>query len=203
MKRIRNQYGRQHHTYGRSAINARTFYWKERRITIRYLLIMLTGILMGSMYAVAAGAEALPCKVLQQQMEMLPNMNLWQVLQDKLLFVLLGVVYLVISGACLWGKRMSFLLPLLFGIEQGTIITDLLLLYGWSRWKYLIFSTVLPASLECFVWLLLCNHAYSCCRELSSNTAVQKRGKGGMWILGTLILAVLSTFESVMQRAFI
>lgn len=202
MKRIRNRYGLQDRLNGRSSICSGALYWKERSITIRYLLIMLMGIFIASMYASAAGTEALPCKVLQQQLESLPGMSLWQAVQDKLLFSALGIAYLMVSGACLWGRWLTPLLPFLFGIEQGTVITDLLLLFGFSGWKYLILAKILPAALECFIWLLLCNHAHRCCEELRGNSSMQKSKKGGMWIFGGFLLLALSVFESVMQRAF-
>lgn len=202
MKRMQKQYGLQHRPNGHSAIRSGVLYWKQRSITIKYLIIMLIGIFFASMYASAAGTEALPCKILQQQLESLPGMNLWQAVQDKLLFSALGIAYLMVSGACLWGRWLTPLLPFLFGIEQGTVITDLLLIFGFSGWKYLILAKVLPAALECFVWLLLCNHAHKCCEELRGNSSMQKGKKGGMWIFGGVLLLALSVLESVMQIAF-
>ena len=76
--------------------------WKKRGTTIQYLLYFAAGVLLGSIAAVLCGAESIPCRILVNQLRAIPEQGLWALWRERLLFMAILLLYLMIAARCLW-----------------------------------------------------------------------------------------------------
>ena len=139
----------------RPARGRRESLWQKRGTTIKYLLFVLGGLLLGSLTAVLCGVEAIPCQIIINQLTAIPQRGLWALWRERLLFMAILLLYLMIAGRCLWGSGMIPAAPLLFGIGQGTAVTFMLMLLGWSGIGYILLAVVLPRTVELAALILL------------------------------------------------
>ena len=86
----------------RPARGRRESLWQTRGTTIKYLLFVLGGLLLGSLAAVLCGVEAIPCQILINQLTAIPQRGLWALWRERLLFMAILLLYLMIAGRCLW-----------------------------------------------------------------------------------------------------
>lgn len=175
-------------------------YWGKRGTTLRYLFLFLIGILLGSIYSAAAGTDSIAFRILQNQMESIPESSLWQLLQNRFLFVAIMVLYLIIAGSCLWGRYMVPAVPILFGLAQGAEITFLLLGLGWNALRYLLLCVVLPKSMMLVLLILLCNISRSRCIRMVENPSDRGSSALGLpQILLASLLLLLCLLEQFLQ----
>ena len=78
--------------------------WKKRGTTIQYLLYFAAGVLLGSIAAVLCGAESIPCRILVNQLRAIPEQGLWALWRERLLFMAILLLYLMIAARCLWDR---------------------------------------------------------------------------------------------------
>lgn len=165
-------------------------FWKARSRTIQYILCLLVGVLLGSIYAAASGTESLLCQILVNQLQMIPERGIFVLLRESLLFAGIMVFYLLVAGRCLWGSILIPIAPLMFGIGQGSSICCLLQLLGNYCIPYVICCVLLPQLLQIAALILLCNTAKVQCQSLRSD---ENAAHNGIWLfsVGLLILGCL------------
>lgn len=185
----------------RPARGRRESLWQKRATTIKYLLFVLGGLLLGSLAAVLCGVEAIPCRILVNQLTVIPQRGLWALWRERLLFMAILLLYLLIAGRCLWGSGMIPAAPLLFGIGQGTEVTFMLMLLGWSGIGYILLAVVLPRTIELAALILLCNLSQSACARLknSEDGAAQTM----LWAAGAALLVIGALLEAIMKAKMV
>ena len=170
---------------------------KSRSTTIRYLLFMLAGVLLGSIGAVLCGTDSIPCKILINQLTAIPERTLWALTRERLLFMAILVLCLLIAARCLWGRGMIPAVPLLFGLGQGTGITFLLMLLGWNGLGYIFPAVLLPRVLQLAVLVLLCNLAHSSCTGLGKGENASSPAT--LWVISILLLMGFCILEQLLR----
>lgn len=182
----------------------RESYLKKRSVTIRCLFFLLAGVLLGSIYAVAAGKDSLVCTILVHQLSTTPECTLWGLLRERLLFAAILVFYLLIAGGSLWGKYLIPAAPLLFGLSQGINITYLLILLGWNSWRYLTVCIILPKAILTAILLILCNISYQRFSVFSSTGEPQKGGgMSALWWVAVIALLLECLLEQFLRMKLI
>lgn len=172
-------------------------FWQRRGATIRYLLIFLAGVLLGSIYAVANGMDSLPYRILVNQLKAVPDATILTLLQNRVLFAGIVVLYLLIAGSCLWGKYMIPAVPLLYGISQGAVVSFILIGVGWNALAFLALCVLLPKTLLLIILILLCNISRSRCMRLSTGAA--ESSTDGLRLL-QIILTILLLFQCFLEQ---
>ena len=170
--------------------------WKKRKTTIKYLLLMLCGLLLGSIAAVMCGVDGLPCRIILNRLAAIPSESLWTLWWEKALFMAILLLYLLIAGRCLWGNGMISAAPLLFGMAQGAAVTFLLMLLGWGGMGYLLAAYILPKTVQLAGLILLCNTAHSSCEQLCGGG---EKATAMLWLSGTAILAAGGLLQALIQ----
>lgn len=174
--------------------------WKRRGATIRYLLYFAAGVLLGSIAAVLCGAESIPCRILVNQLRAIPEQGLWALWRERLLFMAILLLYLMIAARCLWGNLMIPVAPVLYGIGQGTVVSFLLMLLGWGGIGYILLGILLPRTVQLAALILLCNLAHSRCEQISGT---EGSGQAALWILSGLLLAVGGILEAIVKAKMV
>lgn len=170
--------------------------WKKRGTTIRYLLYFAAGVLLGSIAAVLCGLESIPCRILVNQLQAIPEQSLWALWRERLLFMAILLLYLMIAARCLWGRSMIPVAPMLYGIGQGTVVCFSLMLLGWGGIAYILVGVILPRTVQLAALILLCNLAHSRCEQMSG---AEGNGQTAMWMLSALLLAGGGLLESIIK----
>ena len=160
--------------------------WKKRGTTIQYLLYFAAGVLLGSIAAVLCGAESIPCRILVNQLR-------WR---ERLLFMAILLLYLMIAARCLWGNLMIPVALVLYGIGQGIVVSFLLMLVGLGGIGYILLGILLPRTVQLVALILMCNLAHSRCEQMSG---AEGNGQTAMWILSALLLAGGGLLESTVK----
>jgi hypothetical protein len=167
--------------------------WKKRGTTIQYLLYFAAGVLLGSIAAVLCGAESIPCRILVNQLRAIPEQGLWALWRERLLFMAILLLYLMIAARCLWGNLMIPVALVLYGIGQGIVVSFLLMLVGLGGIGYILLGILLPRTVQLVALILMCNLAHSRCEQMSG---AEGNGQTAMWILSALLLAGGGLLES-------
>ena len=141
--------------------------WKKRGTTIQYLLYFAAGVLLGSIAAVLCGAESIPCRILVNQLRAIPEQGLWALWRERLLFMTILLLYLMIAARCLWGNLMIPVALVLYGIGQGIVVSFLLMLVGLGGIGYILLGILLPRTVQLVALILMCNLAHSRCEQMS------------------------------------
>lgn len=175
--------------------------WKRRKTTIQYLLYFAAGLLLGSLAAVLCGVESIPYRILENQIQAIPEQGLFALWRERLLFMAILLLYLMIAGRCLWGNGMIPVAPLLFGLGQGTAVSLLLILLGLGGIGFILLGFILPRTVQLAALILLCNLSQSACARLKS-------GEDGaahtiLWAVGAALLALGALLEAIMEAKMV
>ena len=150
----------------------------------------------GSIAAVLCGAESIPCRILVNQLRAIPEQGLWALWRERLLFMAILLLYLMIAARCLWGNLMIPVALVLYGIGQGIVVSFLLMLVGLGGIGYILLGILLPRTVQLVALILMCNLAHSRCEQMSG---AEGNGQTAMWILSALLLAGGGLLESTVK----
>lgn len=171
--------------------------WRKRKATIRYLLYFVVGLLLGSAAAVLCGVESIPSRILVNQLQIVQEYGVWGLWRERLLFMAILLLYLMVAARCLWGNGMIPAVPLLYGLGQGATISFLLMLLGWNGIVYLLAAVILPRTVQLAALILLCNLAHNQCEQQGGSP--EGAGQTMLWVLSSLLLAGGGLLEAAIK----
>ena len=119
---------------------------------------------------------------------------------ERLLFMAILLLYLMISARCLWGNLMIPVALVLYGIGQGIVVSFLLMLVGLGGIGYILLGILLPRTVQLVALILMCNLAHSRCEQMSG---AEGGGQAALWILSGLLLAVGGILEAIMKAKMV
>ena len=172
--------------------------WKRRKTTIQYLLYFAAGLLLGSLAAVLCGVESIPYRILENQIQAIPEQGLFALWRERLLFMAILLLYLMIAGQCLWGNGMIPVASLLFGLGQGTVVSLLLILLGLGGIGFILLGFILPRTVQLAALILLCNLAHNSCGKFGGDTEVTGQ-QTVLWLFGAALLTAGTLLEAVLK----
>ena len=126
----------------------------------------------------------------------IPEQGLWALWRERLLFMAILLLYLMIAARCLWGNLMIPVALVLYGIGQGIVVSFLLMLVGLGGIGYILLGILLPRTVQLVALILMCNLAHSRCEQMSG---AEGNGQTAMWILSALLLAGGGLLESTVK----
>lgn len=145
-------------------------------------------------------AESIPCRILVNQLRAIPEQGLWALWRERLLFMVILLLYLMIAARCLWGNLMIPVALVLYGIGQGIVVSFLLMLVGLGGIGYILLGILLPRTVQLVALILMCNLAHSRCEQMSG---AEGGGQAALWILSGLLLAVGGILEAIMKAKMV
>ena len=138
----------------------------------------------------------IPCRILVNQLRAIPEQGLWALWRERLLFMAILLLYLMIAARCLWGNLMIPVALVLYGIGQGIVVSFLLMLVGLGGIGYILLGILLPRTVQLVALILMCNLAHSRCEQMSG---AEGGGQATLWILSALLLAGGGLLESTVK----
>ena len=134
------------------------------------------------------------------QLRAIPEQGLWALWRERLLFMAILLLYLMIAARCLWGNLMIPVALVLYGIGQGIVVSFLLMLVGLGGIGYILLGILLPRTVQLVALILMCNLAHSRCEQMSG---AEGGGQAALWILSGLLLAVGGILEAIMKAKMV
>lgn len=134
------------------------------------------------------------------QLRAIPEQGLWALWRERLLFMAILLLYLMIAARCLWGNLMIPVALVLYGIGQGIVVSFLLMLVGLGGIGYILLGMLLPRTVQLVALILMCNLAHSRCEQMSG---AEGGGQAALWILSGLLLAVGGILEAIMKAKMV
>lgn len=178
-------------------------YLLSRGSTFAFIGFFMGGLAVGSLFCIAEtdGAQLLR-SIVNSDLTMQMSRNYPQLLMSAISGFAAIFLFAYLCINCTKGAMLIYIVPLVYGLSLGAIITAILCGYGYHALRYILVCIFLPKVIETFLLLSLCNKTARYCKEGGGGKAPHKGRPVFPIMLYLVVFAVYFVVESLVVLLF-
>lgn len=154
----------------KATFSGQKFFIKENKLVFIFLLIIFSGIALGSVliHFVGETAKSEIFELLNDYLSEGKSLSIIKLFSRSLVNDYLYLFILFVSGGCAFGLPVIFLLPFFKGMSTGVIISYLYLTQGLNGFVHFVIVMALPLSLMLICIVFACKEGFYMAINISS-----------------------------------
>lgn len=174
-------------------------YFQARKNTLLLSAFFLAGLTFGSFYAIADSSDSLVIvSIVINGIRAQSKASYLRLFYQAALPSAAVLIFLYFAANCCKGKLLVSMVPLVYGLSVGAIMTAVLYFWGRDGILYLLLCTFIPKIITLFLSIVLCNLTLHTCMSICSGA----EERIDFFLLFALLYAAAAALEALLIHLF-